>query len=114
MGDGGSCRDDLRSRGRTAISKAHRADVDRYAGMVEVASGRPTRAVERFQSAIALTRSPKDTLGGAPVGACLLGIGLARAGQAREAQRLLNGPCSTYLSTGTPDPLIAQWIAMAR
>ena len=95
------------------VSKAHRADVDRYAGMVELAAGSPSRAVQRFQSAIALTRSSNDTAG-SPVASCLLGVALARLGRMPEAQPLLKSPCSTYLSTGMPDPLIAQWVAKAR
>ncbi|HKW49419.1 MAG TPA: serine/threonine-protein kinase [Gemmatimonadaceae bacterium] len=97
-----------------SVTKTHRADVNRYATMVELALGHTARAVERIQSTIALTSSPKDTLGGSPLNACLLGVGLARLGRVREAQPLFQGPCSTYLSTGSPDPLIVGWVAKAR
>ena len=96
-----------------AVSKSHRADVSRYAGMMELASGNPTRAVARFRTAMALGGSPSDPTRGAN-SACLLGIALARAGRTREARPLLAGPCTIYLSTGTPDSLIVDWAATAR
>jgi tetratricopeptide (TPR) repeat protein len=96
-----------------AVSKSHRADVNRYAGMVDLASGHPARAAARFRAAIALTPSSDDTTSGA-IHSCLLGIALARSGVADEARPLLAGPCAVYLSTGTPDALIARWIADAR
>ena len=95
------------------VSKTHRADVNRYAGMMELASGRPARAIERFRMAMELSASPGDSTREAS-SACLLGIALTRAGRTGQARPLLAGPCTLYLSMGSPDSLIVDWVERAR
>lgn len=93
-----------------SVSASHRADVHRYAGTIELASGATTRAVQRFRKAVAL-----DELSGQPgIHSCLLGVGLAQLRELEEARTLLREPCSSYEAQGLTDPLILRWIAAAR
>lgn len=97
-----------------SVSIEHRADVHRYAGMVDLAAGHPERAVVRFRAAVALAESPEKRGAKPGLHMCLLGVALARSGHARDAAPLLGMPCTTYTSSGTADPLIVQWIGDAR
>jgi len=96
------------------VSPAHRADVERYAGMASLASGDAQRAADRFRAAVALAEPPEKPETVPDISSCLLGVSLARLGQRVEAQPLLSKPCATYASHGIPDPLIVQWISDAR
>src|SRR5262249_275770 len=80
-----------------SVTVAHRADINRYAGMIDYATGHPERAAERFRLAVGFV--PND------LHACLLG--LARTDTSGDA-------CSRYASLGTADPLILTWITRAR
>jgi serine/threonine-protein kinase len=97
-----------------AVSRAHRADVHRYAGMLALALGDAPRAVERFRSAVSLVEPPADTTARRGLNTCLLGVGLARMGRMTEARPLIDKPCSVYLSKGLPDPQIVEWISAVK
>jgi tetratricopeptide (TPR) repeat protein len=97
-----------------AVTRQHRADVNRYAGMLELANGNVSRAAERFRTAVSLTEPPNDTGRVGGINSCLLGIALARLGRHDEARPLLGEPCTKYMSRGLPDSLVAEWIARAR
>ena len=101
-------------RGSASVSRAHRADVYRYAGMVELARGDAARAAARFRAAVALTESGKGPEVRPGLHSCLLGVSLARLGQLAEARPLLHQPCSDYQARALPDALILEWIASAR
>src|SRR5262249_14488159 len=92
----------------------HRGDINRYAGMVELATGHPDRAVERLRSAVALTESNGRHSNSHDAHACLLGVALAETGRTGEAAPMLGEACSRYASLGSADPLVVQWIARAR
>jgi hypothetical protein len=94
-----------------AVTPSHRADVNRYAGMLDLANGDAERAVRRFRVAVSLTEPRGDTAKGAGINSCLLGVGLARLRRGEEARPLLDRPCAAYISRGLPDPLVVQWIA---
>jgi len=97
-----------------AVTPSHRADVNRYAGMLDLANGDAARAVQRFRVAVSLTEPRGDTSKGTGINSCLLGVGLARLGRVEEARPLLDKPCAAYTSRGLPDPLVVQWIAIVR
>jgi tetratricopeptide (TPR) repeat protein len=97
-----------------SITIAHRADVNRYAGMVELALGNPAGAVQRFQAAVALVESPRSPPAVPGLGSCLLGVGLSELGRVNEAAPLLDAPCKYYLANGPLDSTIVGWIAGAR
>jgi eukaryotic-like serine/threonine-protein kinase len=97
-----------------SVTAGHRADLHRYAGMIELDSGDPARAVARFRAAVALTESGDSPRSVPGLGSCLLGVGLVRLGQIAEARPLLDAPCSAYLSRGLAHPLIVNWIGAAR
>jgi hypothetical protein len=96
------------------VTSAHRADVHRYAGMVDLASGDAQRAADRFQSAVALVEPPEKPETVPDIHSCLLGVSLARLGKFAEARPLLDKACTRYTSHGIPDPLIVDWISDAR
>jgi eukaryotic-like serine/threonine-protein kinase len=96
-----------------AVSTAHRADVDRYAGMVALAQGDAARAAERFRGAVMLVEPPEKPETIPDINSCLLGVSLARLGRFGEAQPLLDKPCARYTSRGVPDPMIVGWISDA-
>jgi Flp pilus assembly protein TadD len=96
------------------VSSAHRADVHRYAGMVDLASGDAQRAADRFRSAVALVEPPEKPETVPDIHSCLLGVSLARLGEFAEARPLLDKACTRYASHGIPDPLIVDWIGTAR
>jgi Flp pilus assembly protein TadD len=98
----------------TGVTPGHRADVNRYAGMLDLALGDVPQAVARFRAAVSLAEPPSDTTRKAGLNSCLLGVALARAGRRTEARPLLGEPCTEYMSHGLPDPLIVRWIATAR
>jgi len=93
------------------VSSAHRADVDRYAGMVALASGDAKLAADRFRAAVTLAEPPDKPETAPGINSCLLGVSLARLGRFAEAQPLLDKPCTAYASHGIPDPLIEGWIS---
>jgi tetratricopeptide (TPR) repeat protein len=96
------------------VSAEHRADVQRYAGTIELASGRAARAADRFRAAVALTE-PLGEPGNPPgINNCMLGVALAQLGQTAEARELLGEACSNYMQDGTADPLLIRWIGEAR
>jgi hypothetical protein len=97
-----------------AVTPPHRADVNRYAGMLDLATGDVMHAVERFRVAVSLTEPPGDTAKAPGINSCLLGVGLARLGRGDDARPLLGKPCKAYLSRGLPDSLVVQWIAAVR
>ena len=97
-----------------AVTAAHRADVNRYAGMVDLANGDAAAAVKRFRVAVSLAKPPGDTASVQGINWCLLGVGLARLGRRDEARPLLGKPCTAYKSRGLPDPLVVEWISAAR
>jgi hypothetical protein len=96
-----------------AVTPSHRADVNRYAGMAELALGRPALAVQRFRAAVALEQTPSK-LARPGLSSCLLGVGLTELGQHDEAVPLLDAPCTRYLAHGPVDSTIVAWIARAR
>ena len=96
------------------VSSSHRADVDRYAGMVALASGDAQRAADRFRTAVALVEPPEKPETVPDIHSCLLGVSLARLGRSAEAKPLLDKPCTAYASRGIPDALIMGWISDAR
>jgi len=98
----------------SSVTRSHRADVNRYAAMIDLASGDAARAVDRLRTAVSLSEQPGDTTVKPGVSSCLLGVALARTGRREEARPLLDTPCATYAARGLPDPLILQWIADAR
>jgi serine/threonine-protein kinase len=98
----------------TSVTAAHRADVHRYAGMIDLATGHPERAAARFRAAVALTESPDERGRSPDLHSCLLGVALTEIGQVPEATPMLGEPCSHYMSRGMADPLIVEWIARAR
>jgi eukaryotic-like serine/threonine-protein kinase len=97
-----------------AVTRQHRADVNRYAGMLELVNGNVPRAVERFRAAVSLNEPATDTTSRPGINSCLLGVALSRLGRHDEARPLLGEPCTRYLSRGLPDSLIAQWVARER
>ena len=97
-----------------AVTRSHRSDVNRYAGLLDLANGDAADAVRRFRLAVSLTESHSDTTTAAGINSCLLGVGLARLGRREEARPLLDKPCTAYTSRGLPDPLIVRWIAAVR
>jgi len=98
----------------SSVTRSHRGDVNRYAAMVDLASGDALRAVDRLRTAVSLGQSPGDTAVKPGINSCLLGVALARVGRREEARPLLEAPCTVYAGHGLPDPLIVQWIADAR
>jgi serine/threonine-protein kinase len=98
----------------SSVTRSHRADVNRYAAMIDLSLGNGTKAVERLRAAVALSEPPGDTAVKPGLNSCLLGVALAHAGQRSEARPLLDRPCTAYRSNGLPDPLIVQWIVEAR
>jgi len=98
----------------SSVTRPHRADVNRYAAMIDLASGDAPRAVDRLRTAVSLTESPGDTVVKPGINSCLLGVALARAGRREEARPLLEAPCAAYAARGLPDSLILRWIADAR
>jgi hypothetical protein len=98
----------------SSVTRSHRADVNRYAAMVDLALGDASRAVGRLRTAVSLSESPGDTTVKPGVNSCLLGVALARVGHREEAQPLLETPCTSYMARGLPDALIARWIAEVR
>jgi non-specific serine/threonine protein kinase/serine/threonine-protein kinase len=97
-----------------AVTRSHRADVNRYAGMLDLANGDVASAVRRFRIAVSLAESATDASTFASIHSCLLGIGLARLGRSGEARPLLDTSCAKYASRGLPDPLVVSWIAAVR
>jgi tetratricopeptide (TPR) repeat protein len=97
-----------------SVTAPHRADVDRYAGVVLLAQGDAARAVERFRAAVALAEPPGRPETPPALNSCLLGIALARLGRATEARPLLDAACRRYESSGLLDPLLVEWIREAR
>ena len=97
-----------------AVTRSHRADVNRYAGMLDLANGDVASAVRRFRIAVSLAESATDASTFASIHSCLLGIGLARLGRGEEARPLLDKSCAAYTSGGLPDPLVVSWIAAVR
>jgi serine/threonine-protein kinase len=97
-----------------SVSVAHRADVDRYAGMVAMASGDAARAAERFRAAVSLTEPPDraETVPG--LATCLLGVALAASGRMDDARAMIGAPCSRYEASGLVDSTIVGWIQKAR
>ena len=97
-----------------AVSRSHRADVHRYAGMVALATGNAQLAADRFRSAVNLVEPPDKPETVPDIHSCLLGVSLARLGRSAEARPLLDKPCTAYASHGMPDALIMEWISAAR
>jgi tetratricopeptide (TPR) repeat protein len=97
-----------------AVTRAHRADVERYAGVVELALGHAARAADRFRSAVALVESGSSPRSPPATNSCLLGVALVRVGMLAEAAPLVGGPCTVALARGPNDPLVVEWIAKAR
>ena len=98
----------------SSVTRPHRADVNRYAAMVDLASGDGPRAVDRLRMAVSLSESPGDSAVKPGINSCLLGVALARVGRRDEARPLLEAPCTAYVARGLPDSLIVRWIAEAR
>jgi len=98
----------------SSVTRSHRADVNRYAAMADLALGDAPRAVDRLRMAVSLSEPPGDTTVRPGVNSCLLGVALARTGQREEARARLEAPCTAYATRGLPDSLILQWIAEAR
>jgi tetratricopeptide (TPR) repeat protein len=98
----------------TAVTPAHRADVDRYAGMLDLALGNTARAVDRFRIAVSLAEPVGDPATKPGISSCLLGVALARTGRMAEGRPLIDGACEAYTSRGLPDPLIVEWISAVR
>lgn len=98
----------------TSVNAPHRADVERYAGTIELARGHPERAAARFRSAVELTDSRADAGFKPGLHSCLLGVALAQLEQPAIARPLLGEGCTTYERRGLPDPLLIEWIAKAR
>ena len=99
------------------VTTAHRADVHRYAGMLDLALGRPREAEARFGMAVKLGEPADEPAGAASrrgIQSCLLGVALARLGRDSEARPLLAAPCERYEAKGLTDPLIVRWISEAR
>jgi len=97
-----------------AVTPAHRADVERYAGVVELALGHTARAADRFRSAVALVESGTSRRSPPAANSCLLGVALVRLGRLAEAEPLVGGPCTLALAHGPNDPLVVEWIVKAR
>jgi len=97
-----------------AVTRSHRADVNRYAGMLDLANGDAARAVARFRVAVSLAEPPGDTASVPGISSCLLGVGLGRLGRREEARPLRDKPCTSYASRGLPDALVVKWIAAVR
>jgi tetratricopeptide (TPR) repeat protein len=97
-----------------AVTPAHRADVDRYAGVVELALGHAARAADRFRSAVALMESGNSPASPPALNSCLLGVALVQLGKLAEAKLLVDGPCTFALAHGPNDPLVVEWVAKAR
>ena len=97
-----------------AVTRSHRADVNRYAGMLDLANGDVASAVRRFRIAVSLAESATNAATFPSIHSCLLGIGLARLGRGEEARPLLDTSCAAYTSRGLPDPLVVSWIAAVR
>ena len=96
-----------------AVTREHRADVERYGGMVLLARGDAASAASRFRAAVALHETPGESaLSG--IDGCLLGVALAAHGDTARARPLLATACRTYASRGMPDPLVLRWAARAR
>jgi serine/threonine-protein kinase len=95
------------------VSSAHRGDINRYAGMVALASGDARTAAERFGVAVTLIEPSETANAPASINTCLLGVSYARLGRIAEARPRLARPCARYES-GSTDPLIVEWIASAR
>jgi hypothetical protein len=98
----------------SSVTRSHRADVNRYAAMADLALGDAPRAVDRLRMAVSLSEPPGDTTVKPGVNSCLLGVALTRTRQREEARALLEAPCTAYATRGLPDSLILQWIAEAR
>jgi len=97
-----------------SITAAHRADVDRYAGLVALATGDGPMAVKRFGDAVDLAERRTKPATSPELDSCLLGVALVRAGRAEQARPLLDAPCSRYESHGLPNSLIVAWVDSAR
>ena len=97
-----------------SVSKSHRADVNRYAGMVDLANGDAARAADRFQASLALIGQSDGSPRAGMLNSCLLGIALVRLGRGSEAASLLDGPCSSYESRGLADSTVVGWIKEVR
>ena len=95
------------------VSAAHRGDVNRYAGMVALASGDAITAARRFATAVSLIEPSNAAEPRLGVNSCLLGVSYARLGRTAEAKPLLAEACARY-ERGPTDPLIVEWIASAR
>jgi serine/threonine-protein kinase len=100
-------------RTSTTVSAPHRGDVNRYAGMVALASGDARAAAQRFETAVSLIEPAEraETLPG--INTCLLGVSYARLDRATEARRMLGDACARY-EKGMTDSLIVGWIEAAR
>jgi serine/threonine-protein kinase len=96
-----------------AVSVPHRADVNRYAGMVAYASDDAETAARRFGAAVALVEPPGKAETVPDLGTCLLGVSMARLGRYDEARPMLDAGCRRY-ERGMTDPLIMQWVESAR
>jgi serine/threonine-protein kinase len=96
-----------------AVSAAHRSDIERYAGMIELALGNASQAVERFTAAGKLSGKADRGAAGNALDNCLLGIALAKAGRTSEAREMLERECPRYLRRGMPDALVRQWVVEA-
>ena len=93
----------------TTVSAAHRGDLNRYAGMVALASGDARTAAQRFAAAVSL--EPTETVPN--INSCLLGVSYARLGRSTDARPLLAEPCARY-EAGASDPMVVGWIEAAR
>ena len=98
----------------SSVTRAHRADVNRYAAMIDLALGDVSHAVDRLRMAVSLSETPGDSAVTPGINSCLLGVALTRVGRREEARPLLETPCAAYTAHGLPDALILQWIAEAR
>jgi tetratricopeptide (TPR) repeat protein len=97
-----------------AVTATHRADVQRYAGMVLLARGDAPGAAARFRAAAALVGTRTEAATATAANDCLLGVALAAEGRAEEARPLLGAPCERYTSRGLLDSLLVEWIRRAR
>jgi len=98
----------------SSVTRAHRADVNRYAAMIDLALGDVSHAVDRLRMAVSLSETPGESAATPGINSCLLGVALTRVGRREEARPLLETPCAAYTAHGLPDALILQWIAEAR
>ena len=70
--------------------------MNRYAGMVALASGDTRSAAQRFAAAIALAEPPDKPESVPGIQSCLLGVSFARLGKTADARKLLGEPCDRY------------------